>query len=624
MINGKNKITEYTFYCIAFIISFMVIAFPPINLFSYDVFGYYMYLPLKFKYNDLTLKDFVIMEDILRTYKPSELLYQAVKWDNGSWVMRYPIGVSVCYAPFYFIGDLIAPFTSYKPDGFSKPYQLSVLYGCLIYTLIGLHFVKKILLSFFSDGVSALTLFFVAIGTNYFLHTSVHGQGAMSHNILFTLYAILIYNTIRWHKDHQFKNMVFMAIAAGLAALCRASEIICVMIPLLYGISSKESLKEKITLLFKHKVQMIWFSCIIMAIGSIQFGYWKASSGHFFINPYGSGNPGEGFELLQPHILEVLFSFRKGLFIYTPLMLFTIFGFWLMYKTNRKLFTPVFLYFILNLYIVSSWSCWWYGSCFGNRALLASYAALVIPLAFAIEYIIKKRSKFIFLPLAFLFTALNLFQSWQMHHGILDTTNMSRAYYFSTFLQAHEPSEAQKDLLLKGKFSTGIDVFTEKDARTHQNTFTKAIDFEKTEINKRFLSDVMHHSGNKSLILCNKTISSCSVQATYNDMTKKSYTWIKASVWVYTFYPIKDPNVILGIHMKHKGYIFKPYEVKLKDAPLKQKEWTKLEYYYLVPDDLRSKKDKVCVFVVNKNDTPLIIDDLSIKSYEPIVDQSYF
>jgi len=55
-------------------------------------------------------------------------------------------------------------------------------------------------------------------------------------------------------------------------------------------------------------------------------------SGEFIINPYAAGNPGEGLELLQPHILKVLFSFRKGWFIYTPMMIFTVMGFWQMYK----------------------------------------------------------------------------------------------------------------------------------------------------------------------------------------------------------------------------------------------------------------------------------------------------
>ena len=126
-----------------------------------------------------------------------------------------------------------------------------------------------------------------------------------------------------------------------------------------------------------------------MLVGFIQFAYWKYASGKFIINPYGSGNPGEGLELFHPHILEVLFSFRKGWFIYTPMMLFTMIGFWQMYKHNKNLFAPVFIYFIINFYIVSSWSCWWYGACFGVRSLIPSYAVLSIPFGYFIVYSFK-------------------------------------------------------------------------------------------------------------------------------------------------------------------------------------------------------------------------------------------
>jgi hypothetical protein len=625
MINeGRNKLSDLAFYFLALILGFFVIAFPPHNVFSYDVFGYYMYLPLKFKYHDLTIQDYQIIENIFKTYWPSETFYQGVKWDNGNYVMRYPIGLSVLHAPFYFIADIITPYTSYKADGFSRPYQLTVLYGCLLYSLIGLHYIKKILLNFFSDGVTAFTLISIGLGTNYFLHSSIHGQGAMSHNILFSLYAIIIYLTIKWHQTNSVKHMVLLGISVGLAALCRASEILAILIPLFYGISQLKEIKGRIILLLNYKKQIILFAVIIIAIGFIQFSYWKYAAGKFIVNPYGSSNPGEGLELLHPHILEVLFSFRKGWFLYTPIMLFAMYGLWLMYKKNKFLFFGIFFYFIVNLYIVSSWSCWWYGSCFGNRALIPSYAALSIPLAFAFDHFLNLRSKYIFIKVIITLAGFNLFQSWQISEGILDSTNISRAYYFSTFFQTNHPNQAQTDLLLIGKFNNGIEVFAKKDSLSHKLGFTRSIDFEGQDIDKRYISDTIYHSGKKALILSNNTTNSYSVEATFNEITQKSYTWIKASVWVNSTHPIKSSDIQFGIHMKHKGYIFKPSEYKFERDTIKPMVWTKLEFYYLIPDDLRSKKDKVCAFFVNKGNEPIRIDDLQIESYEPIVDQSYF
>ena len=306
-----HKITNLSYYCIALLLSLIVILFPPGNVLAYDVFGYYMYLPLSFKYDNLTIQNYNLITETLNTYNASETFYQAVKWDNGNWVMRYPIGLSILYSPFYFIADLIAPHTKYPADGFSRPYQLSILYGCLIYTLIGLLFVKKVLTHFFSDKTSALTLIGIALGTNYFFHTSIHGQGAMSHNLLFTLYAVIIYLSIKWHQDFSVRSSVLLGICIGLATLCRPSEIISGLIPLFWGVTNWQSFKAKFTLLLNLKKQLIWFSLSLFCMGLIQLSYYKYASGRFLINPYGSGNPGEGLELFKPHLLEVLFSFRK-------------------------------------------------------------------------------------------------------------------------------------------------------------------------------------------------------------------------------------------------------------------------------------------------------------------------
>lgn len=620
------KITRLTYYFLAIIISSVVIIYQPLNPLCYDVFGYYMYLPLKYKYDDIAIQDYSIITDILNKYHASETFYQAVKWENGNWIMRYPIGLSVLFFPFYVLADVITPYTSYPADGFSRPYQLCILFGSLVYALIGLFFVKKILCRFFNDKVAALTLVAIVLGTNFFFHVSVHGQGAMSHNFVFTLYAIIVYLTIKWHERFEWKYIVFMGVSTGLIALCRPTEIISVLIPLFYGITNKQTFIEKIKILFNHKLQLILFSCLVIGIGFIQFGYWYALSGEFIINPYAAGNPGEGLELLQPHILKVLFSFRKGWFVYTPLMIFTILGFWYMFKNNKPLFTPVFIYFVINLYIVSSWSCWWYGACFGVRSLVPSYAALCLPLGYFVHHLFTSKWKFFGLGFIVFCIALNLFQSWQMSVGIMDSTNMSRAYYFSTFLQTSPPTVEQTKLLLKGKFNDGIEVYTKDDSLTHALSYAIVEDFEKPkkDIKPQFMSDSIKHTGKYSLITSSENPFSSAIEEEHQKITHKSYIWIKASVWVFSRYPVDSLKGELIVEMKHKGYTFKYKSFAINNNNFKPNVWNKLEYYMLTPDDLRSKKDLVRTFFWNTGKHPIYVDNLVMEAYEPIVDKSVY
>lgn len=55
-----------------------------------------------------------------------------------------------------------------------------------------------------------------------------------------------------------------------------------------------------------------------------QFLYWKHVTGQFIFFSYKNT---EGFDFMKPHILNVLFSFKKSLFVYTPVLIFVVAGF---------------------------------------------------------------------------------------------------------------------------------------------------------------------------------------------------------------------------------------------------------------------------------------------------------
>ena len=604
--NINNNPSKWILYLVALIFAATIISFPPANIFSYDVFGYYMYLPLTFNYHDVLLHDPAIIQGIFSKYKISETFYQAFNWEGTqTWVMRYPIGPAVLYAPFYFSANLICRFSHFPNDGFSEPYQVCILIGCYGYTLFGLSYLRKILLFFFKDLTVAVTLFVIAIGTNYFFHTGMHGQGAMSHNLLFFLIASLIYYTICWHRNAKLKYALLIGCIAGLIVITRATEIIILIIPLLYGVSSKLSLKEKINILFKQRLQVIATIGIFFIVILLQAGYWKYATNKFYVNTYGSSNPGEGLELLHPHILEILFSFRKGLFIYVPIMFFAFLGFFKSGILIKPLKAGLIFYSIASIYIVSCWSCWWYGSCFGNRALIPLYVGLTFPLASFFEKGLFSRYKFLLAAILLILISLNLFQSWQINKGILDSTNMSRAYYVSTFLQTKQPSKEQKKLLLKGKFDTGIEVFTKDDSLSHQVAQKKCIDISTSE----------------KEVSAQDTISSI---VTVNNVSKKSYFWIRSCVTLVNTSDTPGDTVILGVLMRHKGYIFKNMSLKIGMNKQVNGILKNYVFYYFVPDDLRSKKDQIEVYFINTIKHPVSIKNFCFEVLEPIVDKSVF
>lgn len=411
---GKFPVSKTVAILLIAILVYSGFTFFPNNILSWDVFGYYLYLPFTFIYNDLGINNESIVHEIIDKYHNSATFYQAIKLPAGNYVLKYSMGMSVLYSPFFFIGHLYAKISGYPADGFSLPYQYAIFIGGLFFTVTGIIALRKVLIQFFNDKITAITMTIIVLGTNYFYHSSFHGQNAMSHNFLFTTYVFIIWLTILWHRSQKLKHMIILGIVCGLTILSRPSEIVCLAIPLFWGIWNKETVIEKFNLLVRQKKQVILFLIILLIIGSLQFVYWKIFTGKFLYNSYGA-NAGEGFEFLRPYTLKVLFSFRKGWLIYTPLMIFSILGLAVLYRKNRVIFFPLLVYFITNLYIVSSWSCWWYAQSFGQRALIQSYPVMAISLGYFLVYINDKKKNFriaIYFVL-FAFIILNLFQTKQ-------------------------------------------------------------------------------------------------------------------------------------------------------------------------------------------------------------------
>ena len=605
----KNQILKIV---LGAIVSFIIInnfIFSPGNILSWDVFGYYLYLPLKFIFHDLAITNEAIIQGIIAKYHNTATFYQALLLPDGNYVMKYPMGLSIIYSPFFFIGHLMAKIFNYPADGFSAPYQCSIFIAGIIYSLIGILIMSKVLLRFFKENISAYVLIIIVTSTNYLVHLTMYGQNAMSHNYLFTAYALILYLTILWHESFKIKYAVFLAITCGMTILIRPSEIVCLIIPVLWVVKSFPSAIEKIKLLLKSKYQVIIFVLILLVIGSFQFIYWKLHTGKFLFNSYG-GNPGEGFEFKSPYIWEVLLSFRKGWLIYTPIMVFSIIGFYFIYIKNRSIFYALFVYFIINIYIVSSWSCWWYAQTFSQRALIPSYPILAIGLGYFLTWLVQQNKylKGIIFGLMIGCGLLNIFQTYQFHYGIIDGDRMTKEYYFKVFGKMHATEEDKKLLLIKRSFD-GTEIFNNEDE--YRSKFLKKLDFEVSE--KKDSTE--HYSGKYSFKLDSLTIYTPSIESPYYEITNKDHAWIKVTAYVYPTKDIVNDPFCLAVHFNHHGYAYKYYTYNSEKMKLELNKWNKIIFNYLTPE-VRKKSDSLKVYLWNRGKTTIFVDDLQVDIYE--------
>ena len=117
------------------------------------------------------------------------------------------------------------------------------------------------------------------------------------------------------------------------------------------------------------------------------------------------------------------------------------------YKVLNKLFVFILLYIPLNIYIVFSWWCWWYGGSFGARALIESYVVLAFPLSVFIAETLNSAAKYrkvAFGSIAGLILLLNIFQSKQYDVAILHWDGMTKEAYWAIFGQSERPDNYLK------------------------------------------------------------------------------------------------------------------------------------------------------------------------------------
>ncbi|MFY7989966.1 MAG: hypothetical protein ACOVO3_04485, partial [Fluviicola sp.] len=428
------------------------------NATTWDALGYYMYLPGMFIYDDV--KELKWFPKVDSTYQVSGgQFYQASQLENGDYAFKYLGGVAIMEAPFFFIGHAIAYANDAPEDGFSWPYQYAIIFGAVFWYFVGLIYSRKVLLRYYSESITSLTLFAVILGTNLLQYVSV--DGAMSHAFIFPLYALILWFTIRWHETPKMGYALAIGLLSGLAIISRPTELIIIFIPLLWSLESSGKLKSKWALVKTQKLHLV-----AAAFGGIlgilpQLLYWKHATGSFIYDV------GSKWYFLNPW-WRVLVGFEKGWFIYTPMAIFMVAGlFFMKGKPFRK---AVLTFCLLNIWIIISWSDWRYGASYSTRALTQSYPVFMLGLAAIFERIGETKWRYIVLPLGIYLTAVNLFQIWQYNKTILHFDHMNFAYYKAIYLDK-DPTPLDYSLL-----DDGIEILKNlRTVNTHEVFLTDSI-----------------------------------------------------------------------------------------------------------------------------------------------------
>lgn len=391
-----------------------------------DAAGYYVYLPATFIYHDPTYQFCYPGEKKVNFPGADFSLFLNITAE-GKPVNKYFIGTALMELPAFLVAYGAAPLFGYHMNGYSFPFVLAVILSAMCYVLLGLDQLRRLLNKLgISEPVQAVTLLLVFFGTNLFYYSTA--EPGMSHAFSFSMMAVFIHQAYNVFHLQNKKSILWMLIAISMVIMIRPVNGVAVFaLPVIAG--SWKVFVAGLRFCFQHYGRLAIGSGFFFLLVFIQLLMYKRTTGSWFADSYS----GEHLNLSQPHIAEILFSWKKGWFIYTPLMLVATVG--IVFIKNNFGRISFVIAMLLAVYVISCWELWWYGGSFGMRPLIEYYPLMAIPLALFIEKFSRKFYLFISVPLLGFILILSLVQHYQYSIGILPYNDMTQAKYWKIFFK---------------------------------------------------------------------------------------------------------------------------------------------------------------------------------------------
>ena len=145
---------------------------------------------------------------------------------------------------------------------------------------------------------------------------------------------------------------------------------------------------------------------------------------------------GRAFDFLHPHLTAVLFSVRKGLCFWSPVLLLSVAGFFVMRGRIRRFRLPSIAVLAVTLYLIASWWDWQFGGSYGHRGFTDVLALFALPMAALFQHAASRPTvRLIVGTFAVMAVALSIAQMVQYWMGIIPYSDVTWDQYRSFFLR---------------------------------------------------------------------------------------------------------------------------------------------------------------------------------------------
>jgi hypothetical protein len=282
---------------------------------------------------------------------------------GSHYLSSYPVGAAIFALPYYFpsaIGHAL-PNTWISSDLEKLAASFTVLLSVIV-----LYFT---ILRLSSRNVAFIVAAIYALATSSF---SVSSQALWQHGASQLCLSGVLYCVVRGSQQPLWT--IFAGFPASFAVVCRPTDALLIIPVGVYVLFHRRKQFPGFVLagippvLFQLIYNKIYFENFFRT-------QWDVSQGSFWSTPLIDG------------AANILFSPGRGLFIYSPIFVFSLIGMILCWKKGGNLlFRYLSIGVIANLYLYSKFFMWWGGYTYGPRLLadltpvLCSFLVFVIPI----------------------------------------------------------------------------------------------------------------------------------------------------------------------------------------------------------------------------------------------------
>lgn len=308
--------------------------------------------------------EYEVAKNFIR-YKSFELLdpqfgeVDSARGIDGQLYSPHGLGASLAMIPFYLCGEWTAGFFPQLPETQIHHFFISLMNPMItaLTCLMMFLFMKQL-------RVSEKNAFFISC--IFGLFTQAFPYSKVSFDVVLTafLYVTAAYIVIRYGQSTRSGWTFFVGCFLGFALLTRVATLI--ILPL-FALYIYGKLREKQLPLFKISIKMSLFIIPIVAIMIVICWYNTIRFGIFFEDGHATDS---AVKLTTPVVVGFvgqLFSPGKGLFLYSPILLFSIFGVKTLYRDHKWEALLIVGIIIINVLFHSKLVNWSGDWCWGPR-----------------------------------------------------------------------------------------------------------------------------------------------------------------------------------------------------------------------------------------------------------------